>query len=113
MEKNLAVCSASYKGGWHPGKVVSGKCNIGWGGKERVIRTFQVLTTKGAKFSWSKNKRAKNQVVGGKENGRSLYVCRAYYKGGSHPGKVVSGKCNIGWGGKEIKLSSYEVLTSR
>jgi len=111
--KSLAICSAFYKGGWHPGKVLSGKCNIGWGGKERVIRSFQVLTTKGSRFVWSKNTRAKSQVAGGRERGRVLYICRASYKGGMHPGKVVSRKCNIGWGGKEVALSKYEVLTRR
>ncbi len=111
--RRLAVCSASYKGGWHPGKVVSGKCNIGWGGKEQVVRSFQVLTTKGARFAWSNNRRAGNQVAGGRERGRNLYICRASYRGGIHPGKTVSGKCNIGWGGKEISLSKYEVLTRR
>lgn len=27
-----------------------------------------------------------------------------------HPGKVVAGKCNIGWGGKEIVRTRYQVL---
>ena len=27
-----------------------------------------------------------------------------------YPGKVVAGKCNIGWGGKEIVRTRYQVL---
>jgi hypothetical protein len=49
-------------------------------------------------------------IVGGWEQGRTLYVCRTWYGGGVHPGKVVGNNCNIGWGGKEITLEAYEVL---
>lgn len=35
-----------------------------------------------------------NAVVGGRENDRDLYVCRASYEGGLHPGKIISGNCN-------------------
>lgn len=111
--RKLAVCRASYKGGTHPGKVVSGKCNIGWGGKEIVIRKFQVMTNKGVKLAWTKGPKAKGMVIGGKERGRTLPICRAKYKSGTHPGKVVAGKCNIGWGGKEIVLKKFEVLVQR
>ena len=48
--------------------------------------------------------------VGGKEPGRNLPVCRAAFNKGVHPGKVVAGKCNIGWGGKEHALRPYEAL---
>ena len=111
--RKLAVCRAAYKGGTHPGKVVAGKCNIGWGGKEIVIGKFEVMTDKGVKLAWVKGRSAKGMIIGGSERGRSLPVCRAKYKSGTHPGKVVAGKCNIGWGGKEIVLSTFEVLVQR
>jgi hypothetical protein len=111
--RKLAVCRAAYKGGTHPGKVVAGKCNIGWGGKEIVIGKFEVMTDKGVKLAWVKGPSAKGMIIGGSETGRTLPVCRAAYKGGTHPGKVVAGKCNIGWGGKEIVLSTFEVLVQR
>ena len=111
--RKLAVCRAAYKGGTHPGKVVAGKCNIGWGGKEIVIRKFEVMTAKGVKLAWAKGPSAKGMIIGGQERGRTLPVCRAKYKNGTHPGKVVAGKCNIGWGGKEIVLRSFEVLVQR
>jgi hypothetical protein len=111
--RKLAVCRAAYKDGTHPGKVVEGKCNIGWGGKEIVIGKFEVMTAKGVKLAWVKGPSAKGMIIGGSETGRTLPVCRAAYKGGTHPGKVVAGKCNIGWGGKEIVLSTFEVLVQR
>jgi hypothetical protein len=50
-------------------------------------------------------------VVGGHERESPLYVCRAPYKGGLHPGKIVAGKCNITWGGEEVSPDDYQVLT--
>jgi hypothetical protein len=43
---------------------------------------------------------------------QSLYVCRAVYKGGLHPGKVRSAfkACNITFGGKELPVADYQVL---
>ena len=111
--RSLQICRAAYKGGTHPGKVVAGKCNIGWGGKEIVLTSFEVMTNRTAKLSWVKGPSAAGMVIGGKENGRTLPVCRASYKSGTHPGKVVAGKCNIGWGGKEIVLSSFQVLVQK
>ena len=35
---------------------------------------------------------------------------RAACKKVVHSGKVVAGKCNIGWGGKEIVRTQYQVL---
>jgi len=54
-------------------------------------------------------------VVGGNQPNppATLFVCRANYRGGVHPGKLFNGRCNIGWGGNEISLSQYEVLVSR
>jgi len=56
-----------------------------------------------------------NAVVSGGQSRppATLFVCRAPFRGGLHPGKLYHGKCNIGWGGNEISLSHYEVLISR
>ncbi|KAJ2157825.1 hypothetical protein GGF46_004218 [Coemansia sp. RSA 552] len=56
-----------------------------------------------------------NAVQGGLEkNGSPLFVARAMYKGGLHPGKaaphIQDGGCSIGWGHKEINLAEYQVL---
>ncbi|KAJ2757972.1 hypothetical protein IWQ56_006124 [Coemansia nantahalensis] len=54
-------------------------------------------------------------VQGGMEkDGSPLFVARAMYKGGLHPGKmgkhIQDGGCCIGWGHKEINLGEYQVL---
>lgn len=43
---------------------------------------------------------------------RQLYLCRGSYNGGIHPGKVVENYCHISYGGREIVLEHYEVLTN-
>jgi hypothetical protein len=108
--RSLPVCRAPYRGATHPGKVVAGKCNFGYGGKEVVTSTFEVLTGKNLK--WTKNRSASGAVVGGVERGAKLVVCRARYNKGVHPGKLLAGKCNIGWGGREIQATDgIEILT--
>jgi hypothetical protein len=53
----------------------------------------------------------KGAVNGGSATGYpKLYICRFYHENGTHPGKLVGKKCNIGWGGKEITSSNYQVL---
>ena len=53
-----------------------------------------------------------NAVIGGEENGQPLYIARAMYKGGIHPGKIGKGwkGCNISYGGLEIESKEYEIL---
>ncbi len=51
-----------------------------------------------------------NAIIGGREPGRSLPVCRAIYNKGVHPGKVVEKNCNFGYGGKEVLAPQYDVL---
>jgi hypothetical protein len=45
----------------------------------------------------------------GPNDGKKLYVCRANYNGGVHPGKWIAGRCNISYGGNEYPISNYEV----
>lgn len=51
-------------------------------------------------------------VAAGAEQGRSLYLCRAEYNGATHSGKIVGNYCNITWGGREIPIPNYELLTA-
>lgn len=62
-------------------------------------------------LSW-KPKGSKGGVVGGREAGKNLIVCRSNHNGSQHPGKVVVGMCHIGWGGEEICLEDFEILTN-
>ena len=109
--RRLYVCRAAYQSGTHPGKLVGSNCNIGWGGREIVLPNYEILIDSGS-FRWVRGGSVpSNAVVGGTEPGRTLYVCRASYNGGTHPGKWIAGRCNIGWGGREIGLPG-EILTS-
>jgi hypothetical protein len=49
---------------------------------------------------------------GHEATGEPLFVCRAYYNGGLHPGKVRPqfGAANIPYAGQEVKVNPYEVL---
>lgn len=111
--RTLPICRAAYRDGLHPGKIVAGNCNFGWGGKEILDPKFDVLTGRPA-IRWVAARNGAplpaGAFIGGSEPGRLLPVCRASYQQGMHPGKVVAGNCNIGWGGKEIVLPNYEVM---
>lgn len=53
-------------------------------------------------------------IIAGREaDGQVLFICRAQYKGGVHPGKIRAEfkGCNIPWGGGEHPIREYEVLT--
>ena len=114
----LYVCRAAYSGSYHPGKLVSGKCNISYGGREIEAQTYQVAVGSG---SWSRPKQGYvGALIGGQEPGRTLYVCRVNFieagtgiRHGYHPGKVVDGRCNFGFGGKELGNTTFELFYPR
>ena len=49
-------------------------------------------------------------INGGFENGRNLVLCAGFYNGTYHPGKLVGNACNYGYGGREIRSTSYYTL---
>jgi Protein of unknown function (DUF3421) len=53
-------------------------------------------------------------VCGREANGDPLFVARANLNGGLHPGKIrfAFGAAFIGFGGQEVHVNDYEVLTS-
>ena len=108
----LFVCRAPYSGGMHLGKVVGLNCNFGWGGREITIPRYEVLV--GPPGRWipaSGGMVPQGAFYGGRDgNGSQLALCRAPYQGGVHPGKVVGQNCNIGYGGAEVTIGSYEVF---
>jgi len=114
---HLYIGRGQYQGGVHPGKVVGQNCNIGWGGREILLSHYEVLVAPGAHAQWIAARGGQvppGAVSGGGEPGRpQLYVCRGQHQGGVHPGKLVGANCNIGWGGKEILLPTYQVLVLR
>ncbi|MFQ5526358.1 MAG: DUF3421 domain-containing protein [Thermoanaerobaculia bacterium] len=110
---DLYVCRARYADGDHPGKLVGSYCNIGWGRKEHALADYEVLVAPAELAQWIPGRDGevpRGAFVGGSEPSRDLYVCRAEYEGGVHPGKLVERHCNIGYGGYEVMMLVYEVL---
>ncbi|MFN4282803.1 MAG: DUF3421 domain-containing protein [Alphaproteobacteria bacterium] len=109
--RQLPICRANFNNGTHPGKVVDGRCNISYGGREHQITSFQVLVGSGARWVGASGGQVpQGAFIGGQEPGRQLPICRAAYNNGIHPGKLVAQNCNIGYGGREIEIRNYEVL---
>lgn len=108
----LYICRGSYKGGVHAGKVVAGYCNIGYGGKEEKLSSYQWLSADASGIEWVNNVGTR-AISAGTENGQERYVCRVSAHGGVHPGKVVSGKCNYGYGGKEEISGTFQALNTK
>lgn len=113
----LNVCRAGYNGDWHPGKLLDGECRIGYRGREIIFSTYEVAVGGG---SWRKaNANYAGALIGGRENGRALYVCRAdlrEFRGsetinyGQYLGKVVDGRCHFAYGTKELSLRNFDVF---
>jgi hypothetical protein len=105
-------CRATHNKGTHPGYLSKKQCHIGYGGKEVVLNTYEVLTsTAEPRWEWVENGAAlpTNAFVGGEENGKGLVVCRVEAGAKLIPGKVVGGKCNYGLNGAELSAPTYEV----
>jgi len=51
-------------------------------------------------------------AYGREADGREQFACRGAHAGGTHLGKIAAGLggCKIGYGGRELTLSEYEVL---
>jgi hypothetical protein len=111
--RTLYVCRAAHGSGVHPGKLVGGACNIGFGGDELEKRQYEVAAYVGG--SWG-NHGLGGALLGGYEAGRKLYVCRHHLTEtlwpcpwckndyGWHAGKFLpdTGECNFGYGGREL-----------
>ena len=92
--RDIPICRCTYQGGTHPGKVIAGKCNIGYGGSEYAIRTFEILVNNGnINVGWqsaSGSRLPANAYQGGSEGSRKLYIGKATYKNGTHTGIVFA-----------------------
>jgi hypothetical protein len=117
----LYICRASYQGATHPGKLrpeLRG-CSIPWHGRELTVPNYDVLVNPKGMPILRLNALAggvpQYTLVGGREtDGNPFYLCSAPWNGGLHPGKLRPefGGCNIPWGGGEITITSYQVLTT-
>ena len=133
----LFICHAFYNRGTHPGKVVDGRCTITHNGTELQLATgYEWLTNMPAQLTrWVPAQTGDGQetrflagsgVIGGEESGRTLLICHAggaipimtmtgqvmtIQIPGIQPGKLVDGRCRIGYGGLEYQALHYEALT--
>lgn len=113
------LCKVSYQGGVQPGKTWQGynNCNVPFAGKELLFNAFRMIKRPRHGY-WI---RYKFQIpdnayqVGYEANGRPLYLCKAPFDGGIHPGKTWRGYdgCNIPYGGKEVIIRSKYWLFAR
>ena len=113
--ESLFVARAFLNGGLHPGKIRGefGAANIPFGGLEVKVAQYEVLINPGRWIPAQGGQIPDGAVkLGAEADGTPLYVARAWYQGGLHPGKVRPEflSANIGFGGKEVKVFEYEVL---
>ncbi|MDD3445299.1 MAG: DUF3421 domain-containing protein, partial [Zavarzinia sp.] len=111
----LYACVGDFNNGRHPGKIRPGfdGCNIGYGGKEYAAKTYSVLISGGNWVPMNQGAIPWNApAVGQEADGRPLYFCRAMSNGSLAPGKIgpSTGSCNIGYGGNEYTIYSYDVF---
>jgi hypothetical protein len=107
----VPICRAFHGAGIHPGKVVGPGCNIAYGSQEIVIDAYHTLA--GPPVTWvsvNGGSIPSGAMTGGWENGAALVICRASHSGVWHAGKVISGSCNFGLGGRNIVTSTFDVM---
>lgn len=112
---SLYVCRAKLEGGVHPGKVrlAFGAANIPYGGLEKKANPYEVYCGGGKWVNASNGIIPDGAICSGHEkDGTPLFVARAEHNGGLHPGKIRHGfgAANIPYGGKEVKVTNYQVL---
>ena len=116
----LFVCRATFQKGTYPGKVIGGKCNVGWSGREYALSPYEIAAAGRGSYYWGRPGEAATPVAGGREGGRPLTICRTEHRSsadgrtfvshGLHSGRLVGSNCHIGYGGQEFIKSDYEVL---
>lgn len=115
----LYACRAVINGDVHIGRIrpdFTG-CHIGFAGRETEIPTYETLAVTwrtgpevGASAFPAGSERARMPEASFDET--RLFVCRAAYHGGVHPGQARSDQtgCSFGYGGKQVVEQTYEVL---
>lgn len=104
--------------GIHPGKVRPGfgGAFIPLGGKEVLVKAYEVLVEAGTWIAGSNGQIPDGAIVCGREeSGEPLFVARADFNGGVHPGKIRFDfrGAFISFNGKEVLVPNYEVLVSQ
>ena len=114
----LYLARVEYMGGRQPGKVRHGVpvAHISYAGKTVEVRCYEVFTGRGAWVRASNGWVPQGALqVGHEADGTPLYAARAYYQGSLQVGKVrpAFGGALIPFGGSEVKVRDYEVLTEQ
>jgi hypothetical protein len=120
VARSPGITVPNFLNGIHPGKVrpAFGAALIPFGGREVPVADYEVLMEAGI---WFRRGEGGQQLIpdgaivcGREENGEPLFVARANFNGGVHPGKIrfAFGAAFIGFGGKENRVDDYEVLVS-
>ena len=113
----MFLCRARAGGAVVPGKWVQGNCNVAVGGKEQIMRTYEVAYGSARWGTYQGNFYGLAQT-GNDSNGNPLYSCRVHYVDASgndygyQPGKLGGdGVCRIPFGGGELTQSPpFDVL---
>lgn len=113
----IRICGNRMQDGQvHPGKEHRGNCYIPYGDKELKSPVVAVLAGEGATWVAAKAGTpvpAGTVPSGGVAAGVPLHFCRAKLTDGQvHAGKEWRGRCYIGFGGKELQVEAYELLTA-
>lgn len=115
----LYLCRASYQGAVHSGQAKAGErgCSFGYGGKQIVAQTYDILQT-APWLTWTgavARNLPDNAIASGSEGGESVFACRAASRNGLHPGKIKKSSlgCNIVSDGREVVVERFEVLVSK
>lgn len=114
---SLYLCRAIHEGTIYPGKYVNGSCSISVNGVERHQKISQVLVNVPSEIvRWDSIKGEGFHPLhglafaSGGDSAQKFNTCRAAYKAGLHPGRIVGSQCLIGWRGIEVAQSNYDIL---
>jgi hypothetical protein len=116
----LYYCRAKIGSSLQLGKIRPGfaGCVIPYSGREFTIGNYEVLVNLDPAMPLAVVNAINGFVpqdairAGTDNDGTPLYICSAFFEGGTHPGKLHSsfGGCNISYGGVEHTISNYFVL---
>ncbi|CEG55785.1 DM9 repeat-containing protein [Legionella fallonii] len=111
-------CRAKLFNSIHPGKTWAGynRCLVPYNGKEYAVSEFTIPNQlEFGHVNWTHTGgQAHTALITGQDiTGKSLYLCRSFFRGGVEPGKTWDGynHCNITFSGHEVISHDYRVLT--
>ncbi len=129
------LCRAMLFNGIHSGKtwVDYNRCIIPYNGKEYVVGEFTIPNQlEFGHFTWTRYTKQNSNtlstkpflnavafggkpiIIGRDVQGKALYLCQSFFRGGVEPGKTWEGynHCNITFAGHEIISDDYRILVA-